>query len=124
MTIVTFGCVSGLPALPMPTMRPFLMPTSALTMPQWSRISAFVMTTSTQSAAFALALAHAVADHLAAAELDLVAVDGVVGLDLDDELGVAEAHAVARRRAEHVGVGAARDLAHGGSGPMTRPRKP
>ena len=51
MTIVTFGCVSGLPALPMPTIRPFLMPTSALTMPQWSKISAFVITTSTQSAA-------------------------------------------------------------------------
>ena len=48
-----------------------------------------MITMSTQSAAFALALAHAVADHLAAAELDLFAVDGVVALDLDDELGVA-----------------------------------
>ena len=69
------------------------------------------MTTSTQSAEFALALPHAVANDLAAAELDLVAVDRVIGLDLDDELGVAEPHAVARRRAEHVGVSAARNLA-------------
>src|SRR5258706_481883 len=35
-----------------------------------------------------LALPHAVADHLAAAELDLLAVDRAVGFDLDDQLGV------------------------------------
>ena len=34
MTIVTLGWISGLPALPMAAMRPSLMPTSALTMPQ------------------------------------------------------------------------------------------
>ena len=34
----TPSMVSGLPALPMPTMRPSRMPMSALTMPQWSRI--------------------------------------------------------------------------------------
>jgi hypothetical protein len=34
MTMVTPGWMSGLPALPMPLMRPFLMPMSALTMPQ------------------------------------------------------------------------------------------
>ena len=33
-TMVTPGWMSGLPALPMPEMRPFLMPISALTMPQ------------------------------------------------------------------------------------------
>ena len=84
-----------------------------------------VMTRSTQSAAFALALPHAVADDLAAAELDLFAVDRVVALDLDHELGVGEAHAVARRRAVHVGVGAARDrsLMACASAPMTRPQK-
>ena len=58
----------------------------------------------------ALALAHAVADRLAAAELHLFAVaagaQGVVVLDLDDEAGVGEAHAVAGGRAEHLGVGA------------------
>ncbi len=32
--IVTFGWMSGLPALPIAAMRPFLMPMSALTMPQ------------------------------------------------------------------------------------------
>ena len=45
-------------------------------------------------------LAHAVAQDLAAAELALVAVDGVVAFDLGDEVRVAEAHAVARGRAE------------------------
>lgn len=39
--------VSGLPALPMPTMRPSLRPMSALTMPEASRMRAFVMTVST-----------------------------------------------------------------------------
>ena len=34
MAIVTPGWISGLPALPMPAMSPFLMPMSALTMPQ------------------------------------------------------------------------------------------
>ena len=108
MTMSTPGWTSGLPALPMPTMRPSLMPMSALTMPQWSTISALVMTVSTTSACAALALAHAVADDLAAAELHLLAVDGAVALDLDDQLGVGQAHAVAGGRAVHLGVGAAR----------------
>ncbi len=47
MTMVTFGWISGLPALPMAAMRPSLRPMSALTIPQWSRISALVMTVST-----------------------------------------------------------------------------
>ena len=34
MTMVTFGWMSGLPALPMAAMRPSLRPTSAFTMPQ------------------------------------------------------------------------------------------
>src|SRR5207248_1222121 len=38
-----------------------------------------------------LALPHAVADHLAAAEFDLLAIDRVVFLDLDDELVIGEA---------------------------------
>ncbi len=54
-------------------------------------------------------LAHAVAQHLAAAELALVAVDGGVVLDLRDEIGVAEAHAIAGRRAVDVGVVASID---------------
>jgi hypothetical protein len=55
-----------------------------------------------------LGLAHAVADHLAAAELDLLAVDRAVLLDLDDQVGVGEAHAVADGGAVHGGVGRAR----------------
>ena len=76
-------------------------------MPQWSRISALVMTVSTApSARVRLALAHAVADHLAAAELHLLAVDREVLLDLDEEVGVGEPDPVAGGRAEHVGIGA------------------
>jgi hypothetical protein len=58
--------------------------------------------------AHALRLAHAVADHLAAAELHLLAVDGVVALDLDEQLGVGQADAVAHGRAVHFGIGLAR----------------
>jgi hypothetical protein len=42
----TPSIVSGLPALPIPTMRPSRMPMSALTMPQWSRTTAPVITRS------------------------------------------------------------------------------
>ena len=51
-----------------------------------------------------LRLSHAVADHLAAAELHLLAVGGEILLDLDDEFGVGEADPVAGRGAEHLGV--------------------
>ncbi len=62
-----------------------------------------------------LRLAHAVADHLAAAELHLLAVGGEVLLHLDDEVGVGEAHLVAGGGPEHVGVGGAGDAGgHGG----------
>ncbi len=48
--ITRSGCtpswVSGLPALPMPVIRPSRTPTSALTTPQWSRITAPVITRS------------------------------------------------------------------------------
>ena len=56
------------------------------------------------------ALAQAVADDLAAAEFDLLAVGGQVALDLDEQLGVAEAHPVAHRGAVKVGVLLAADL--------------
>ena len=42
----TPSMVSGLPALPSPTMRPSRMPTSALTTPQWSSTTAPVITMS------------------------------------------------------------------------------
>ena len=68
------------------------------------------MTVSATVRRAALALPHAVANHLAAAELHFFAVDRVVALHFDDELGVAEAHAIARGGAVHFGVGAAVDL--------------
>jgi hypothetical protein len=57
-----------------------------------------------------LALAHAVANHLAAAEFHLLAVDREIALDFDDELGVRETHAIAGRRPEHLGIRPAADL--------------
>ena len=62
----------------------------------------------------ALALAHAVADDLAAAEFHFLAVDREVLLDLDEQLGVGQAQAVAdataMRRAEHFGIGLPADF--------------
>src|SRR5260370_38777689 len=55
-----------------------------------------------------LALAHAVADDLAAAEFHFVPVDREILLDFDDEISVGEPNPVARSRTEHVGVDAAR----------------
>ena len=90
------------------------MPTSAFTMPQWSTISALVMTQSTAPLRVGhLALPHAVADHLAAAELHLLAVGREVALDLDHEIGVGKPDLVTRRRPEHVGVGSAGNGAWG-----------
>ena len=51
-----------------------------------------------------LRLAHAVANDLAAAELHLLAIDGEILLDLDDEIGVGQPHPVAGGRPEHVGI--------------------
>ena len=51
-----------------------------------------------------LALPHAVADHLAAAELHFLAVGAKILFDFDDQISIREAHAVARRGAEHVGI--------------------
>jgi hypothetical protein len=47
-----------------------------------------------------LGLAHAVADHLAAAELHLLAIGGEVLLDLDEEFGVGKADLVAGGRTD------------------------
>ena len=62
-------------------------------------------------------LGHAVADDFAAAEFDFIAVAAVFGdevaLDLDEQVGVGEAHLVSRGGAEHGGVLFAGDL-HGG----------
>ncbi len=67
-----------------------------------------------------LALAHAVADDLAAAELHLLAIDGEILLHLDEEVGIGKPHLVARGRAVHVGIGGAGDtIGHQSSAPMT-----
>jgi len=71
-----------------------------------------------------LALSHAVANHLAAAELHLFAVDGEVLLDLDPQLGVREPHAIADGGPEHLGVGRARYLRRRHSLPMIWPKNP
>ena len=57
-----------------------------------------------------LRLPHAVADHLAAAELHLLAVGGEVPFDLDEEFRIGKPHAVTRRGTEHVGIGRSRHL--------------
>src|SRR5262249_21883509 len=49
-----------------------------------------------------LALTHAVADHLAAAELHLLAIGREILFDFDDEIGVGESYAIAGGRTEHV----------------------
>ncbi len=72
-----------------------------------------------------LGLAHAVADHLAAAELDLLAIAGAIILDLEDEVGIGEAEPVADRGPVHVGIGLPADpIRHQSSPPMTFWLKP
>src|SRR5271156_103345 len=56
-----------------------------------------------------LALPHAVADALAAAELALLAIDRAVALDLDDELSIGEPQPIAGCRPEHRGIGLPRN---------------
>src|SRR5580704_2934218 len=56
-----------------------------------------------------LALPHAVADDLAAAEFDLLAIDRAVALDLDEEFGIGQAQPIAGRWPEHRGIGLARN---------------
>src|SRR6202030_4558152 len=56
-----------------------------------------------------LPLPHAVADDLAPAEFDLLAIDRAVALDLDKEFGVSESQPIAGCRPEHRGICFARD---------------
>src|SRR5258706_621178 len=57
-----------------------------------------------------LALSHAVAYHLAAAEFHFFTVDGVIFFDPDEKAGIGETHAIAYRGAEHLGISLAADL--------------
>ncbi|MHC2795261.1 hypothetical protein ACVINZ_004273 [Mesorhizobium jarvisii] len=59
-----------------------------------------------------LALAHAVADHLAAAEFYFLTVNCEVLFDLDEEFGVGQPDLVADSRPIHLGVGGTRDSGH------------
>ena len=93
--------MSGIAGIADPEMRPSLMPISALTIPQWSRINALVMTVSSASSSSRAGLAHAIANDFAAAEFHFFAVDGEVFFDFDNELGVRQAHMVADRGSEH-----------------------
>jgi hypothetical protein len=83
-----------------------------------------VITVSATSDGGTLALSHTVADDLAAAELDFLAVDREIVLDGDPQLGFGEADTVADGRAEHLGVGLPRDPDAHCSAPITRPLKP
>ena len=72
-----------------------------------------------------LRLPHAVADHLAAAELHLLAIGGEVLLHLDEQFRVGEAHLVASCRAVHGGIGGAGDCGgHGGLSVIWRAVRP
>lgn len=70
-----------------------------------------------------LALPHAIADDLAAAELHFFAVNGVVLLYFDPQCRVGQAQTVTHGRAEHVGIGLAGNSAHAlpSSAPITLP---
>ena len=110
---VTPGCVSGLPALPMAAMRPSLQAHVGLVdagVVEDQRIGDDGVECTFR--ARRLRLAHAVADHLAAAELHLLAMDGEVLLHLDEEFGVGEPHPVAHGGAIHGGIGGARNPGH------------
>ena len=56
-----------------------------------------------------LGLAHAVANHFAAAEFHFLAIGREIALDLDEQVGVGKANPVAGRGAKHVGIGGARE---------------
>jgi len=56
-----------------------------------------------------LPLPHAVADNLAAAELDFLTIDRAIALNFDDEIRICQPHAVPNCRTKHLGIGAARD---------------
>ena len=109
MTISTPGWMSGLPALPMP--RDAAVRDRDIGLDDAPMIDDQRVGDDRIGRAFGLRrlrLPHAVADDLAAAELDLLAIDRQVALDLDEQIGIGEPDPVAGGRAEHVGIGGAR----------------
>src|SRR5690606_25895263 len=65
----------------------------------------------------ALTLPHAVANDLATAEFDLMAIAGEVFLDADPQVRVAKSHAITHGRAEHVCIGLSAERYHALSSP-------
>ena len=110
---------TGFPALPTPAMRPSLMPMSALTMPQWSRISALVITRSTRigvRSRWPWPMPSRI--DLAAAEFDFLAIDASGRCSISIHSSVSPRRTRSPRGGtEHLRVGAARDDARHVSGP-------
>ena len=99
--------ICGLPALPMPAMRPSLMPMSAFTIPWTASItSAFVMTKSSAPSAAVTPPCVPRPSRSVLPPPNTHSSPGheIVPLDLGPELGVAEADAVADRRPEELDV--------------------
>ena len=71
-----------------------------------------------------LPLPHPVADDLAAAELDLLAINCAIAFDLDNQLGVGEPQPIAGCRTEHRGISGARDRRRHQTLPLILPLKP
>ena len=108
--MVTPGWMSGLPALPMAAMRPFFRPDVGFhhaPVVEDQRVGDDRI----DRAALVgdLALSHAVADHLAAAELHFLAIGREVFFHLDDDVGIGQANPVARCGAEHARISVALD---------------
>ena len=66
-----------------------------------------------------LRLAHAITDHLAAAEFHFLAIGGEIFFNLDEDFRIGQAHTVAHGWAIHAGIGGARELrCHGSDRPF------
>ena len=105
MSLATPGITSGLPALPMPAIRPFLIPTSAFRIPVQSMIRALVITAVERClVSNTCRLPHAVTENLAGTEHALVAIRRIVPFHFRDERGVGEMNAIAGGRTIQVDV--------------------
>ena len=105
MPAVTPAITSGLPALPMPAMRPCLMPTSAFRMPVQSTMSAFVITQSSASASGTpAAWPMPSLRTLPPPNLHSSPYTVASALDLGDQPRVGQPHPIPGRGPEDVGV--------------------
>ena len=116
--------VSGLPALPIPTIRPSRTPTSALTTPQWSRIERARDDEVGRAIGTGTAgLAHRLADHLAAAEHRFVAA-GAHDRARPRSRGRCRPGAHGRRWSARTAAGSGRERSQPSRAPATSPRSP